>query len=275
MQRLKYVVKQWIPPVLLDGVRYFREKPSFRGPLTESEAQSLVKTDVFRSDAWLKHTSRKLVSSSPLLRDGHLTVHRFLLSTLVSLCSFRSPMKVVDWGGGGGELYESVISQTEHPENVQYIVVDNEKLIALGRDLFPQVVFLDSGKVENLALLREADMLFMSSVLQYIPNWSEFLGYVAGLKPRLFVICRHLSPDSQCNSFFVAQTVNTRSGLAGVALVQLINWRLVVGVMNDHGYRLVSTMVSEQPTLLGSAQDKEYGLTERLLVFERKEVATL
>lgn len=271
IQRLKHGIKQCIPPIFLDGLRYFRQHPSYRGPLTESEARELARIDVFRSDAWVKHTSRKLFSSSPLLRDGHLTAHRFLLSTLISLHSFRSPMKVVDWGGGAGELYESAISQAEHPENVQYIVVDNEKLIAHGRELFPQVTFLDSDKVENLELLREADMIFMSSVLQYIPKWSEVLGFVAGLKPQLFVICRHLSPDYQDKPILAAQTVNTKSGLAGEGLIQLINWRLVVGVMNGFGYRLVSTMVCEQPMLFGPAQDMEYGITERLLVFKRKE----
>ena len=118
-------------------------------------------------------------------------------------------------------------------------------------------------------------MFFMSSVLQYIPKWSEFLGFVARLKPQLFVICRHLSPDSLDKPILAAQMVNTPSGLAGESLIQLVSWRLVVDVMNGLGYRLVSTMVCGHPTLFGPARDKDFGITERLLVFERKEGPTL
>ena len=102
VQWFKHVIKRCMPPIFLDGIRYL-QKPSYRWPLIESEAQELAKTDVFQSDAWVKHILRKLASSSPLplIRDGHMPLQYFLLSTLISLRSFNSPMRVVDWGGGG------------------------------------------------------------------------------------------------------------------------------------------------------------------------------
>jgi putative methyltransferase (TIGR04325 family) len=267
MNKIKWFLKKITPPILADGYRWLRHKPNFREPLDGREVGRLECSDVFSSDAWVAHTLRKMEDRSEN-KKGFLTAHRFLIGTLINLLSYRSRVKVIDWGGGAGELYNSVISQVARPENVTYFVVDNERLIAHGREHLPQVNFVNAERIADVDVLRNADILFMSSVLQYVRNWQDFLRFLAELEPKMMIICRHISPDKLGPVLLAAQTVDTKTGFAGEILIQFIDWELVAQTMERYGYRLVSTLVSEQPRIFEDQRDQEYGMAERIIVFE-------
>jgi putative methyltransferase (TIGR04325 family) len=265
---VRTVLKWIIPPIIIAAVRRLRTKPNFRGPLGQEEVATLARSSAFDSDAWTQHTLKK-IKEDPGHAKGFLTVHRFVIGTMISLLSYRRRSKVVDWGGGVGELFGAVMAQVERPEDVQYVVVDNNKLVSLGRGRKTPIQFVSIDESKSDMSIRNADILFLSSVLQYIQGWEEFLGFIAILAPRLVVVCRHISPDQSDDVIAAAQRIETRSGSACEVLILLVNWNKVVATMRQNGYRLVSNLVSDVPNIFGQKRDQAYGISERIMLFER------
>jgi len=261
---MKNLIKEVLPPILLKGINKIRFRPSFR-LMTDADAESLRRKDAFASEAWLTHTRTKL-SKPNNYRQGYMTPHRFVLSMIAGMFSSRA--KIVDWGGGMGELYDAVTSHIQDKRNVDYIVVDNSELSSKGVSQRKEIKFVDYGRI-NLNLVSNADLLFLSGVLQYVDDWKSLLSTISKLTPEYFVICRHLSCDKSEAPIKAVQRITTPAGYAGEAAITFVNRNSISNELERMGYRLLSSMVTDSPVIFGEALDKKLDITESVLIYRR------
>lgn len=262
MQKIKSFVKLLCPPIILSLWRRLTFKPSFI--LTDRwEDQP---SNPFSSESWIQHTLSKL-GPHPEYKNGDMTTHRFVLASLVGSLSKDRLIKVVDFGGGAGELYSACISRAI-PERVNYFVVDDAKLIKIGAAHNKAIHFIDSSTA-SVGDLYEADVMFLSGVLQYVKEWESLLEFLLAAKPRFLVVCRHFSPDKARTTRYAKQHIKTKHGDAGACPLTLVNWKHVLSEVEDNpGYRLVSTLITDKPCLFGPKIDATLGITERLMIFK-------
>ncbi|MCX6042690.1 MAG: hypothetical protein NTV69_16340, partial [Caldilinea sp.] len=113
-------------------------------------------------------------------------------------------------------------------------------------------------------------ILFMSSVLHYIPQWKTFVHRLSKeCHPGLLYIARHYSPDALTESVFVTQKIYTPSGYAGEAVLQLSPEKRLAEQLAPM-YRQVLSTVTSVPDYFPSAFDA-LNIRERNILFRRND----
>ncbi len=150
-------------------------------------------------------------------------------------------------------------------------MVDNSRLIELGRSARPAVKFVDCTDEETaFCEARNADILFMSSVLHYIPQWKDFLRrLIEECRPVLLYIARHYSPDALDKPVFATQKIHTPFGYAGEAVLQLSPEKCLAEQLAPR-YRQVLSSVTSVPDYFPSAFDA-LRIRERNILFCRND----
>ena len=120
-------------------------------------------------------------------RGAHHTIMTFVYAlTLASRHSNR--LSVLDWGGGPGHYY--VLSRALLPGvEFEYYCKDVPHLVALGRELVPEVNFSSDQSCLN----RQYDFVFASGSFQYAEDWRQTFADLAKAAAGLSV--RHSSAD--------------------------------------------------------------------------------
>lgn len=186
-----------VPPVLLDAYRKAAERLSRKPPEYE-----YVSDDSFPSSAavngWnvtsvLDEQMRKwdrlveLTSGTgPLGIDPHAPVvsntdyraHNALMTfgyVLARSARGGGAVSVLDWGSGPGQYY--VFARALLPDvAIDYHGVDVPLLCEAGRRAVPQATFHD----DDAAFDRRYDLVMASGALQYVEDWRDTLGKLAG-----------------------------------------------------------------------------------------------
>jgi putative methyltransferase (TIGR04325 family) len=94
------------------------------------------------------------------------TIHNMIMTfgyALGRTAAGRASISVLDWGGGVGHY--AVYARALFPHlKIDYTVCDLAPLCAVGRDLLPDVEFIDDP---DKALAKQYDLVFASSAIQY------------------------------------------------------------------------------------------------------------
>lgn len=86
----------------------------------------------------------------------------------------KDRIALLDWGGGSGHYY--LISRAVLPDvEIEYHCKDVPKLVAYGRELFPEATFYDDDTWQE----RRYDLVLASASLQYSEDWSGTLARLA------------------------------------------------------------------------------------------------
>jgi len=172
-------------------------------------------------------------------------------------------------GGGAGELLDVITSGVSSAAGLTYVVVDNARLIGLGKQARPAIKFVDfTDEQAAFHEAKDADILFMSSVLHYIPQWESFLQRLAEeCRPSLFYIARHYSPDALDAPVYATQKIYTGSGYAGEAVLHLLPEKCLTQRLSGQ-YRWVLSTVTSVPDYFPSAFDA-LNIRERNILFRR------
>ena len=107
MSRVRKFLKLMMPPIISKMREARLRNRHFLGPYaTCEEALSQVKNDAFNGEVWERHTNAKLLAPKKI-GEHVLPQHQVVLAALVSQLSVSGfspdrPIKIVDWGGGGG-----------------------------------------------------------------------------------------------------------------------------------------------------------------------------
>lgn len=83
----------------------------------------------------------------------------------------RDRVSVLDWGGGLGHYYLLARSFLPRELELEYHCRDLPALVAVGRELAPQVVWHE----DDTCLGRRYDLVVVSGSLQYCREWKQFL----------------------------------------------------------------------------------------------------
>jgi len=176
-------------------------------------------------------------------RDGG-SDHSFLHEALVMLaacCSANGErIRVVDFGGGLATGFLQLISFFSDSSHLSYEVVELEKMVKAG-GLFhakdPRIRFVDS--LEQIDAC--PDILYVNSVIQYIPNYQMQLEKFAALGAKWVLFVRAAIADLPT---YATKQVN----LAGQELPYwFLNCTEVTRILQNKGYDLVLNYPSGKP----------------------------
>ena len=168
---------------------------------------------------------------------------------LISLRDFQS-IHIVDFGGGCGLLVHPLLSFfANHNIDLKISIIDSKSNIEFGKHTFSKeknVHFYEQDKlnVANLFDLNKsnkfATILNLSSVIQYIPQYKEFLkSILKQKKPTIVCINRFPRCENTDLDAFAIQNVETPLGFCGSTVVNLFGKTSLVKVMNDLGYSVL------------------------------------
>jgi putative methyltransferase (TIGR04325 family) len=108
------------------------------------------------------------LSNEDLIAHNDIMAFAYALSLCVG---GKDRISVLDWGGGLGHYY--LLARALLPSvKFDYFCKDVPSLVAAGRQLLPEVHFLDD---DDSCFSRRYDLVFASNSLQYSKDWSSIL----------------------------------------------------------------------------------------------------
>jgi len=263
MTRVRWWIKALTPPIVLLGLRKLvpkRESPAiqappdpeppeweyvpegWRRPVAGWNAAGVLAAYEAKWPAFL----RALEGSGPLgvnheasLADIECAEDPAAQNLLVSFAYVlalaaggRDRVSILDWGGGIGHYY--VIARAVLPEvAIDYTCRDLPILCARGRDLFPEVSFVD----DDSWLERSYDLVLASSSLHYSEDWRRTLAGLARSTSRYLYVTR-VPLASRSPSFVVLQRAQ-RHGYGTDYLGWVLNRNELLEAAGQSGLRLV------------------------------------
>ena len=188
---VKHLLKRWMPPALVDGLRVLRE-PRRRVYADFAQAEAACQQGAYQHADLVRSVVEKNVRYRTSLASCP-TLDLSALRTLLALAATGTgtTLRVLDFGGGGGAhcaLARTVLgSSTDLRWNVvetPAMVQEASKKLADSKLKF----FDDLDDARND--LGEIDLVFTSSALQYCPDPLQTLEALLALKARCVFITR-------------------------------------------------------------------------------------
>lgn len=180
---LKQLAKQCLPPILLDGVRRCRRSYGYFGDYVSWEAASRGATGYDSAEILARVESaalevgegRAAAERDSVLFDEIPYSWPVLAGLLRAACANRNRLCVLDFGGSLGSSYFHCREFLAPLERLQWHVVEQPHFVACGAARLADdcLSFFDS--VEAALAHAPADVLLLSSVLQYLADPMAFL----------------------------------------------------------------------------------------------------
>ena len=254
--RYKKVIQGLTPPLLFDlliflrnqTLYFFGKKHVYRPQVFLHSSDIKVKfPSVWESDDWVelaKDNLQRNISSEPDEQQ------KLLLLCINTLHYFepKKPLNIIDFGGGLGQVVPHVRQlQTRLQNNVEITIIDGEKNIKAGKKLLGEsddLQFIDQNDVLLSNILNKAPnntILFMSSVLQYIQDYKQFVNFsLSDRKPKFVCITHHpLCLESDTDAFAIQDFIKD-SHYFGSAIVNLFGQNSLKDLMEENGYEVFS-----------------------------------
>lgn len=192
----------------------------------------------FESDIWLNEILKPTKYILSLYeKNGFIPVKEgdeaTLLSVLASIIQReKRSIKILDFGGALGIAYLKLISRLPDPKAVEYIIIETQRVCQLGIELFKE-----HGMIKFSSLLPEKinslDIIYMSSVLQYIEDYPWLLGRFCSYQPSYFLFVKTASDN-------IPTYATAQKNMKGSSLPYwFINIQELIKIMQDNGYSLI------------------------------------
>lgn len=218
---------------------------------------------VFDNKEWLDasvkyvRSLRESRASGTLVPEPYLVAARDLVNETVGV---KGNATVLDYGGGIGPCIDPLTYQVPKG-TVEYVVVDGEQNAVTARGLFPDIGSFTTQIPPGF----KADILLMSSALQYLADWRRDLGKALDCDPEHIVLSR--LPVRDGPTIAVRQRINLNGKFEG----HVWHWifgRDVDDELAGRGY----TRVSQEPIrdLTEELSPVEVGPTELCVRVYRK-----
>lgn len=148
-------------------------------------AQALLSAggEGFAADAWVDRARQRL---REIIRDPQetlLATPAYLLPVVAALLvPADRPLRVLDFGGGPGTGFLSLVTAKGLPSDIEYHVVENEKIVALARE----IIGSDDRLILHPSLPKAfvADIVHLGSCVQYIDDLDGLLAGLKAFQPR-------------------------------------------------------------------------------------------
>ena len=254
----KKIIKSLMPPILfpIASMLYMRffvvfgnKKPAYRNIVSHSHDELDLNFDnVWESKNWLSHVKKSLIDSfheSPGIHKSAVLKSILILTNMYK----HKKLSLFDFGGGCGVIVPHVDKIVNKLNlSISINIVDSFSNIKLGQSYlkeYKNVQFFNQDKVDLNQLMATSEsenpvILNMSSVLQYIHPYDEFLSSVLkSKKPKIVCITRFpRCEDSQIDAFAI-QDITTSTGFCGSTVVNLFGKDSLINLMNKLGFELL------------------------------------
>ena len=253
---MRKFIKSCIPPILLKPINLLRRpiRKYIYGVYPQYSAEVVFNYSDFNqtydnlwdSQNWVQWEQSKTkvgFGSQPNIHQKSVITSCRILN---KLDGFKK-IHVIDFGGGSGTLVPHLLNSPSNKKlELEVSVIDSPAIIKFGVDAFsdsPNIRFFeqenadikgisDRFKSENVATL-----LNISSVLQYVPNYKEFLAtLLEQTKPLFVTITRVPRCENANNDAFAIQNVTTLLGFCGSTVVNLFGKDSLTDYMQNLGY---------------------------------------
>ena len=222
--RLKYLVKRWLPPVLVDWLQQVRQTISFGAPEWEYlmdgwaasndkikgwDVQTVADTQKAKWPEFVAATQGSgplgIAHEAPSLRDDDYYAHHLLMAYAYVLALAgrnRDRIALLDWGSGIGHYF--VFSRCLLPDlHIDYYCKDLPLLCKVGRETVPQAQFIER---ETEVAKRQYDLVLASGSLQCVEDWKSTAHMLASVA-NSYVYVTRLPIIRQAKSFVALQRV--------------------------------------------------------------------
>ena len=255
---MKKFIKLCIPPILFGTLNRIRQKiyRSISSILPEYSAEiklkysdlNVIDNNLWDSPNWFLYESSKL---NKFADNPHIHQQSVIKSCrILNKVNGYKKIHIIDFGGGCGTLANQLFNALSFEKfQLEVSVIDSPIIIKLGADFFSDSRNIKFFEQENADMRKISDrfkskkfatILNISSVLQYIPNYKEFLANLLEQTQPLFVTitrfprCENVNIDA-----FAIQNVTTHLGFCGSTIVNLFGTNSLTDYMKSLGYDML------------------------------------
>ena len=240
------LLRQITPPVLRSFLKGLVRKNAYIWEGIHSRYEDVPAVgDGFNGDYWIRRT--RSYTEETLKASGQygfipsgVSGEHLILPLLASLeCKSRGEVNILDFGGGMGIAYIHTVSSLVNCQSVNFHIVESQRITEEGMRLFAhdkRIHFHSKLPAE----LPNLDIIYMSSALQYVEDYTSLLKTLAGYGAKYFLFVKLSAGDFQ--TYATAQ-----KNVPGSTLPYwFINVKEIVEIMAAGGYSLIYKSALEQ-----------------------------
>lgn len=203
---------------------------------------------VWNSEQWMSSLAKKIHPKLQAYNAGrtvsmNTVIHEYPLPPVAALLTsmLTTPVRILDFGGGLGHDFLALIDSLPHPEQVEFHIVESDKVCQQGQALcrqFPNLFFHRElpDKIEQF------DLVHAGSSLHYIADWRGMLRSFADFNPLLIMLSSLTAGD--------IETFVTYQNYYGSKIpVWFWNIHEMIEALNSVGYQLIYKSLLECPYL--------------------------
>ena len=281
---MKLLIIKFIPPILLSLLKiikkkakiiFFGKKPIYDQKIYHNyrEANKGKYGDaVWESKNWINHVKNSL--KLRLRPQYKLNIHEKAViksSQILSLLNFKYT-HVIDYGGGPGVLiYPLFKFADENNINLKISVIDNKANIIIGQKKYSDkknVHFYDYKKISDSNIFKinksgnDGSILNISSVLQYVSNYKNFLkSILQEINPDIVCVTRFIRCENAEHDAYTVQNISTSFGFCGSTVVNLFGKNSLVETMKNLNYEILFKdykYIGDAAHYFNSCDDEKY-----------------
>ena len=275
--KIKNSLKQLIPPFLLKlyGLSRSKERTGYPWEGIYNHYRDVPKSGSgYNSEVLVNQTFRytrnalKTFKETGYIPGGGKEGHPFLALLVSLVYKDAGKVRVLDFGGGLGVAYIHLISNAVGYQFLDYHIVETEKTCQKASQLWEgdnRIHFHSSVPVD----LNEVDVVYLSSVLQYVEDYRGLLKNLCGFNPKFFMF-GNLSAGN------IPTFATKQRNLAGTIMPYwMLNVDEIIETMARTGYKLIYKQVLERSYNQNNFP-KKYRMdnTRNLLFVRNKTVST-
>jgi putative methyltransferase (TIGR04325 family) len=248
---MKKLIFQLTPPLLINIYRKYRGKVNekvFDGAyphlisvpdLTEYDTKEALNTD--RLDVFQEIEQ---YDSGQFLPASHIRSQiTNLLPLLLASVSETGKKIILDYGGGMGSSYINCLKMLDSSIEFSYFIQDLPETMAVGRQIFNETRPEDHRVrfIEDFSELSNIDIVYLGSVIQYLPDYKNVLLSMIKKQPEFVLITDNFM--GRHPTYATAQ-VNMPSRRMAYWIFEL---KEIVDFFSDNGYKLLYKSSNHQP----------------------------
>lgn len=158
------------------------------------------------------NSSKKVIEREAIYeRDSILFYEKnynFNFLTSCMLLRNKKSINILDFGGSFGSLYFQHKEVLEKFFKIKWSIVEQKKFVDAGKKIFESDVLKFYESIESCTSKNKIDLVILSSVLQYLPNYKDIINKI--IKSNCKVIYIDRTPVTHEESFICIQKVNPK-----------------------------------------------------------------
>ena len=196
------------------------------------------KINFFETDLWIK----KLKKNMKFIKENNLFYDYLIYLIILSELKINKKTKILDFGGGLGELYFKLDNFIEKKFKFDLTIVENKKICKIANKSFKNrknIKFYDNLNKINY---KNFQIVHLGSCIQYINLWKDLIKSVSNFKPKYIVFSD--VPLIKKKNFISKQVFNKTK----IIPYRFINNKELIDCLKNNNYDLVSIVPFKNPT---------------------------